>query len=263
MEEEAAADPSATSVIRAEDLETMASEQRPDPGATATIDPSAVQAIGAVPADSVPPYEAPSEPAWQSPQPAAVPAAGSSWKEQLGIATAPTPQAGLAGLTVPSSVQDRLSPLEGVGKQILTWAGAVLLIVGLFVSAKTYSASFVSASASRSLWDYGTFWAVILLLLALVSAGLAYIRDYKWLLVTGAASLLICILEFLYAFSNEIEGVSSSAVSAHPSWGWILLFPGALLILVAGATRPTERDAANDAGLNTVVAQLRSRVGNR
>jgi hypothetical protein len=166
---------------------------------------------------------------------------------------------GLWGYQVPGSVQDALTPLEPVGKQYLGWIGSALLFVGLFVAAKTYTytALNINVSASQSLWNYGTFWAVILLLLVAASAVLAYVRDYKWLLVTGGASLLILILNFLYAFSGDV------GFSAHPSWGWILLFPGALIIMVAGAMRSTARDAENENGLNNIIAAVQNSSNRR
>lgn len=166
---------------------------------------------------------------------------------------------GLWGFQVPDSVQNALTPLEPVGKQYLGWIGAALLLIGLFVAAKTYtySALTVNVSASQSLWSYGTFWAIILLLLAAASAVLAYVRDYKWLVVTGAVSFVILILNFLYAFSGEL------GFSARPSWGWILLFPGALIIMAAGAMRSTARDAENENGLNNLIASVQSSTSKR
>jgi hypothetical protein len=70
--------------------------------------------------------------------------------------------------------------------------------------------------------------------------------------------LVILIIQFLWTFSS---GYSISGVSAHPSWGWILLFPGALLILAAGAMRPTPRDRQDDAGVMRLIGQARSRTG--
>lgn len=163
------------------------------------------------------------------------------------------------GYYVPDSVQNALTPLEPVGRQYMGWIGAALLFIGLFVSAKTYtySALNVSVSASQSLWNYGTFWAVILLLLVAASAVLAYVRDYKWLLVTGGVSLVILILNFLYAFSGEV------GFSAHPTWGWILLFPGAIIIILAGAMRSTARDAENENGLSNIIASVQNSSNRR
>jgi hypothetical protein len=183
----------------------------------------------------------------------APPGAGTATEAQRPFRTSRA--TGLWGFTIPEPVQRALAPAEGLGKQYVAWIGCALLFIGLFVSAKTYTFNgpIVSVTATRSLWDYGTFWAVILLLLVLASAGIAYIRDYKWLLVAGGVSLLILLLNFLFAFSGE------AGFSAHPSWGWILLFPGALILIAAGAMRPTPRDAMNDNGLTNVISSFQSR----
>jgi hypothetical protein len=204
---------------------------------------------------------------------------GSNWARELGVGGTPTGTSGATdgatsdgarsvsfpgGFTfrIPQQVEDWLAPVEGVGKQYLAWIGSALLFIGVFLSTKTLtvSAGVFSASGSRTLWDWATFWAVVLVLLAIASAGVAYLRDYKWLLLTGAASLVILIIEFLWTFS---AGVSYPGVSAHPSWGWIVLFPGALLILAAGAARSTPRDAEDNEGLSKVMGQTRSAGGTR
>lgn len=161
------------------------------------------------------------------------------------------------GYYVPDSVQNALSPLAPLGKQYVAWIGSGLLLIGLFLPAKTYSYSAfnISASTSQSLWDYGTFWGVVLLLLVAASALVAYVRDYKWLVVTGGAALIILIINFLYAFSGVL------GFSAHPTWGWIFLFPGVLLILAAGAMRSTARDAENDEGVNSILASIQKGGG--
>jgi hypothetical protein len=199
---------------------------------------------------------------------------GSNWARELGVAGT---SAGTGATTdgarvmsfpggfrvkIPQQVEGWLSPVEGVGKQYVAWIGSALLFIGIFLSTKTLtvSAGVFSASGSRTLWDWATFWAVVLVLLAIASAGVAYLRDYKWLVLTGAASLVILILEFLWTFSS---GVSYPGVSAHPSWGWIVLFPGALLILAAGAAPSTPRDAEDDEGLNKLMGQARSAGGTR
>jgi len=43
----------------------------------------------------------------------------------------------------------------------------------------------------------------------------------------------------------------------------ILLLPGALIILVAGAMRSTARDAENENGLNNIIASVQNRSNSR
>jgi hypothetical protein len=169
---------------------------------------------------------------------------------------------GGVSIVVPPGIPQALAPLEAVGKQYLAWIGAGLLFIGTFLSTKTYSVNagiFGSVSGSDDLWQWANFiWPLLLVLLAAASVGVAFLRDYKWLVVTGGVSLLILILEFLYTFSSGVSGVS-----AHPSWGWIVLFPAALLILAAGVIRPNPRDNPDDHGLERFLGQSRNRTGAR
>ncbi len=285
-------DPGATAVIRPGDLTNLAEResagQQPsgmaggDLGATAKMRPEDLQGTGP---GAQQPYGTPGmAPEGQQPYgpgtgpaPAGgAPPSGGNWARELGVAPQSS-SGGAAGgppgapqrlnypggvsIVVPPGLQQALAPLEGAGKQVIAWVGAVLLFIGTFLATKTYSisAGIYSASGSHNLWDWASFiWPLLLVLLAAASAGFAFIRDYKWLVVTGGVSLLILILEFLYTFST---GVSIPGLSAHPSWGWIVLFPAALLIIAAGVTRATARDAQDDQGLEKLLGQARNRTG--
>jgi hypothetical protein len=168
------------------------------------------------------------------------------------------------GIQIPDSVQSALAPLEPVGRQYLGWIGAAFLLIGTFLSVKTYTyngpnlgLNISVPSASQNFWDYSGLWAFVVLVLALASAGLAFIRDYKWLLVTGGVSFVVLVLNLLFAFSG-VQGLS-----ARPSWGWIVLFLGALGVLAAGAMRSAARDAENPNALNNLIASVQSRGSNR
>jgi len=166
-----------------------------------------------------------------------------------------------AFMTVPPALQQTLAPLEVVGKQFLAWIGAALLIISLFLNSKTLTvnAVFGTHSTSGTFWDWAPFWGTIIFILALATAGLAYLRDYRWLLVTGALTLVILIFQFLYTFST---GVSYSGVSAHPPWyTWTLLFAGPLAILAAALMRPNPRDKPDDHGVERLIASLRGGAG--
>jgi hypothetical protein len=168
------------------------------------------------------------------------------------------------GIQIPDSVQSALAPLEPVGRQYLGWIGAALLLIGTFLHVKTYSyngpnlgLNIAIPSASQNFWDYSGLWAFVVLVLALASAGLAFIRDYKWLLVTGAISFVVLVLNVLFTFSGVL------GLSARPSWGWIVLFVGALAVLAAGAMRSTARDAENPNALDNLIASVQSRGNSR
>ena len=84
----------------------------------------------------------------------------------------------------------------------------------------------------------------ILLIIAIVSLVLTILGQYRYLLITGLASLGLIGYE-LYQFQTQIgmlkTGGSASAVaqtlaqSIQFSWAWVPLFLGALLILLSGA----------------------------
>jgi hypothetical protein len=144
-----------------------------------------------------------------------------------------------------------------VGKRYLAWIGAALLIIGLFLNSKTLTVNtaFGTRSTSGTFWDWAPFWGTIIFILALATAGFAYLRDYKWLLATGALTLVILIFQFVYTFS---PGVSYPGVSAHPPWyTWTLLFAGALAALAASLMRPNPRDNPDDQGVERLIAGLR------
>lgn len=176
------------------------------------------------------------------------------------------PTNGPFGIQIPDNLQSTLTPLEPVGRQYLGWIGAALLLVGVFLHVKTYTydgpgigiARIPVPSFSQTLWDVSAVWAFVIIVLAIGSAGLAYIRDYKWLFVTGVASVVILLINFLFTFSSPYL-----LTSAHPSWGWILLIPGALAVLAAGMMRSTARDAENTNGLDNLIAAVQSRSSNR
>src|SRR5579872_695997 len=130
------------------------------------------------------------------------------------------PTNGPFGIQIPDNLQNTLTPLEPVGRQYLGWIGAALLFIGTFLSVKTYTyngpnlgLNISVPSASQNFWDLSGLWAFVVLVLALASAGLAFIRDYKWLLVTGGVAFIVLLLNFLYTFNGVL------GLSAHHSWG--------------------------------------------
>jgi hypothetical protein len=147
-----------------------------------------------------------------------------------------------------SGIQQRLAPLEQLGRQKIVWIAAALLIIGIFLPerAVTVSSGAFSASASASWWDYSTLEALIVLILAAASAFVAYARDYKWIWISGIVVLLLGIKEFITSFTSAYDfgGVSASY---HPSWGWIFLIIGMLGLLAAAMMRPSAGEAQGDA----------------
>lgn len=145
--------------------------------------------------------------------------------------------------------QRYLSPLQRLGAQRSAWIGAALLFIGVFLPAKAATIPFLNVTISASFWDFSKFESLILILLALASGWLAWVHDYKWLWVTGAISLVFLVIEFFDALT---------ASYVHPSWGWLVLFPGVVLILAAAALKRDPRETPGDA--TTVIRDLVRRM---
>lgn len=122
--------------------------------------------------------------------------------------------------------------------QPLGIAGGLLLIIGCFSPLMSTPMGMITMMFA------GNTLGRVLLIIAIVSLVLTVLRQYRYLLVTGLASLGLTGYE-LYQFQTQIgelkAGGTASAVaqtlaqSVQFSWGWVPLFLGALLILLAGA----------------------------
>jgi hypothetical protein len=150
---------------------------------------------------------------------------------------------GIENSSAAARAQGYLSPLEQFGRQPIAWVGSALVFVGVFLPVKTYSVSagLFSVSVSWSLWDLNALWSIVVLLAALASAFVAWQRDYRLLWVTGGIIALAELINLIFTFS------APTGASAHPSWGWILLIPGVLLILAAAVIRPNPSEPQGDA----------------
>ncbi len=130
-------------------------------------------------------------------------------------------------------LQQPLAPLEAVGPRMLAWIGSALLALG-FLIFPVFSFSFsiggFSTSNSYRIWTYSHGQWLLYLLLTLASLALAYLGLYRLLLITGALTLLLA----LYGF---FDGFGLPYVS-H-SFGWLIIFLGAIGILLAGIVRET------------------------
>lgn len=146
-------------------------------------------------------------------------------------------------------IQTYLAPLEGLGNQKVAWIGSILLFIGIFLPAKAASIPFANITVSASLWDVAKLESFLLILLALASAGLAYLRDYKWLWATGTVASFFLIIELFDSLTESY---------LHPSWGWGVLFPAVALILAAAAMRRRPHEISGDAV--TVVRDLVRRL---
>jgi len=142
-------------------------------------------------------------------------------------------------------VQNVLAPLDQVGRRTIAWIGAGLLAVAVLLL-PVASISVLFVNASFKMWTMSHLDWFLLLLCAAVAAGVAYLRDYKWLWAAGGLAVLILLYKAIDIMTTDGLGLS---------WGWIVLFPAALLILVAAAMRPNPAEVSGDAA-----AYARTRV---
>lgn len=147
-------------------------------------------------------------------------------------------------------VQRYLAPLRRLGNKRVAWIGAALLFTGVFLPAKAATVPFLNITFTASFWDFSKFESVLLIALALASVGLAFIHDYKWLWITGGVSLLFMIIEFFDALTSSY---------LHPSWGWLILFPAAGMLLAAAALKRDPSESSGNAV--SVVRDLLGRAG--
>lgn len=122
--------------------------------------------------------------------------------------------------------------------QLLGLAGGLLLVIGCFSPLMSTPMGMITMMFA------GNTLGRILLIIAIVSLVLTILGQYRYLLITGLASLGLIGYE-LYQFQTQIgilkTGGSASAVaqtlaqSIQFSWAWVPLFLGALLILLSGA----------------------------
>lgn len=161
--------------------------------------------------------------------------------EPAGDDVRPTSNPSIRGFSSDRSLQRfqrYLAPLQGLGQQRVAWIGAALLFIGVFLPTKAAAIPFLNVTVSVSFWDFSKFESLVLILLALASGWLALIHDYKWLWVTGGVSLLFIVIEFFDALTGSY---------LHPSWGWLILFPGVILLLAAAALMPDASETSGNA----------------
>jgi len=137
--------------------------------------------------------------------------------------------------TVPAPVQSKQIGLSK--KQILGYAGAAILIVGVFMPVVS-----IPIYGSITYYNNGTGDGLIIIILAAISAAITFYKKYPGLLLTAGASLLIIAYDFLNLQSkisdltNQLQGNifgNAIAQAVQMQWGWAVLVIGALLLVAA------------------------------
>jgi hypothetical protein len=144
-------------------------------------------------------------------------------------------------------------------RQIISFAGASLLLVGLFtplVGVPFFTLNYYSLSQFSSLAGLGFF---LLLLCGIGSIVLAAMKRYGMLKWPGLGALLVVAYTFYYISSgisqaktemakniasmpdgqaNPFKGMGDTFMSMiQMQWGWGLLAAGAVMLIVAGLMR--------------------------
>ena len=138
--------------------------------------------------------------------------------------------AGLDSAAAP--LRGAVAPLAPLGKQIVALASAVILFIGTFLPAASFSISFLGSSISDhvSLWSWHWWAAFFITIAAIIGAGAALLRMYASLWVATIVALVFVVLGFITTLGQTGWG---------PSWGWIFLLIG-LLGLIAATVMPDD-----------------------
>lgn len=138
-------------------------------------------------------------------------------------------------ISVPVSVQSKQSGLSK--KQILGFTGAAILVIGVFMPVVS-----LPIVGSINYYNNGNGDGLLIIVFAIISAIVVYIKKYPWLYATAAASLLVIAYDFLNVQSKISDlrqqfgdNVYSNLIlnSIQMQWGWAVLVIGALLLIVA------------------------------
>ncbi|OGM59103.1 hypothetical protein A3A75_05595 [Candidatus Woesebacteria bacterium RIFCSPLOWO2_01_FULL_39_10] len=133
-------------------------------------------------------------------------------------------------------------------KQLLGLIGSLVLIIGVFTP--IVSLPFVG---SMNYFNNGNGDGTIVLILAIASLVVVFLKKYKFLWITGLASLGMMLFTFIN-FQGKMASVKSemqSGLEGNPfaglgelalqsvqlQWGWIILVIGAVLLIVSAAIK--------------------------
>jgi hypothetical protein len=119
-------------------------------------------------------------------------------------------------------------------KQLLAYAGALILAIGAFCPVESFGIPGIMNYSVKYL-DYGSGHAVYVLILAVVAAGLAFFRRYRFLWLASGIALALTIYD-LVQLANLIHLANLTAGPIFTDfvrieWGWGVLFLGECLLI--------------------------------
>ncbi len=129
-------------------------------------------------------------------------------------------------------------------RQVIGLSGGIALILGAFAPIAS-----VPVFGSINYFQYGRIsW--LLILMGLISVGLAAVKDYKGLWLAGILSLVIVVFAFVSFHSriSEAESIIENELRGNPfkglargsiqlQWGWLILALGPGLLITSAALK--------------------------
>jgi hypothetical protein len=142
-------------------------------------------------------------------------------------------------------------------RQLLGLIGSIILFIGVFTPIIS-----IPIVGNMNYFQNGTGDGVIVLVLAVISIVLSVTKKYKWLLITGLASLALLIITFIN-FQVRISSARSSmkdSMANNPfgglgealfnsvqiQWGWAILIIGAGFLIAASLLKDKVDETPND-----------------
>jgi hypothetical protein len=133
-------------------------------------------------------------------------------------------------------------------KQLLGLIGSIVLFIGVFTPIVS-----VPIMGNMNYFQNGKGDGTLVLILAVISLGLALANKYKGLWFTGIGSLVVMLFTFINFQStmsqakadmeselagNPFRGLADMAMqSVQLQWGWALLIVGAALVIASAAMK--------------------------
>lgn len=137
-------------------------------------------------------------------------------------------------------------------KQILGLIGSIILFIGVFTPVLS-----IPIMGNITYFQNGKNEGTIVLVLAVVSFILVLAGKYRWLWITGPASMAVIAFTF-FNFQmkmSDIKAKMGGSIAGNPfkglaemamqtvqlQWGWSLLVTGAALVIVSAAIKEESR----------------------
>ncbi len=142
-------------------------------------------------------------------------------------------------------------------RQLLGLIGSIILFIGVFTPIIS-----IPIVGNMNYFQHGTGEGVIVLVLAVISIVLSITKKYKWLLITGLASLALLTITFINfqmrissaraamkggMANNPFGGIGEALFnSVQIQWGWAVLIVGTGFLIAASLLKDKVDETSND-----------------